>query len=65
VRFGPFRLNQRAELVPEQSGAATRLRLSIDTSAQGPIRMIVPLLRARFRKTMTQSLRTIAALLEP
>ena len=64
VRFGPFRLDQRAEFVPEQGGTATRLRLSIDTSAQGPIRMIVPLLRGRFRKTMTQSLRTVAALLE-
>ena len=64
VRFGPFRLHQRAELVPEQGGTATRLRLSIDTSAQGPIRMIVPFLRGRFRKTMTQSLRTIAGLLE-
>ena len=64
VRFGPFRLDQRAEFIPEQGGTATRLRLSIDTSAQGPIRMIVPLLRGRFRKTMTQSMRTVAALLE-
>ena len=64
VRFGPFRLDQRAELLPEHGGAATRLRLSVDTSAEGPIRLIVPLLRGRFRKTMTQSLRTIAALLE-
>jgi hypothetical protein len=64
VRFGPLRLNQRAELVPEQGGAATRLRLSVDTGAEGPIRVIVPFLRGRFRKTMTQSLRTIAALLE-
>lgn len=64
VRFGPFQLQQRAELVPEQGGAATRLRLSIDTTAQGPIRVIVPLLRGRFRKTMTHSLRTIAVLLE-
>jgi hypothetical protein len=64
VRFGPFRLDQRAEFVPEQGGAATRLRLSIDTSAQGPIRMIVPFLRGRFRKTMAQSLRTIAVMLE-
>jgi hypothetical protein len=31
VRFGPSRLRQRAELVPEQGGAATRLRLSIET----------------------------------
>ena len=64
VRFGAFRLHQRTELVPEQSGAATRLRLSIDTSAQGPLRVIVPLLRGRFRKTMTRSLSTIATLLE-
>jgi Polyketide cyclase / dehydrase and lipid transport len=64
VRFGPFQLQQRAELVSEQGGTATRLRLSIDTTAQGPIRVIVPLLRGRFRKTMTHSLRTIAALLE-
>jgi hypothetical protein len=64
VRFGQFRLHQQAELVPEERGAATRLRLSIDTSAHGPIRVIVPLLRGRFRKTMTQSLGTIAALLE-
>jgi hypothetical protein len=64
VRFGSFRLNQQAELIPQQGGATTRLRLSIDTSAQGPIRMIVPLLRRRFRKTMAQSLSTIATLLE-
>jgi hypothetical protein len=64
VRFGPFRLDQRAELIPERGGAATRLRLSIDTTAHGPVRVILPLLRPRFRKTMTQSLRTIAALLE-
>ena len=64
VRFEPFRLHQRAEFAPEQRGAATRLRLSVDTSAHGPIRVIVPLLRGRFRKTMAQSLRTIAAMLE-
>jgi hypothetical protein len=64
VRFGAFRLDQRAELIPERGGAATRLRLSIDTTAHGPIRVMLPLLRARFRKTMTQSLRTIATLLD-
>jgi hypothetical protein len=64
VRFGPFRLDQRADLIPEQGGTATRLRLSIDTSAEGPTAMILPLLRGRFRKTMTRSLSTIAALLE-
>jgi hypothetical protein len=64
VRFGPFRLDQRAELIPERDGAATRLRLSIDTTAHGPVRVILPLLCPRFRKSMTQSLSTIAALLE-
>ncbi len=64
VRFGPFRLDQRAEFIAERGGAATRLRLCVDTAAHGPLRVIVPLLRGRFRKTMTQSLRTIAALLE-
>jgi hypothetical protein len=64
VRFGPFRLDQRADFVPERDGAATRLRLSIDTSARGLIGVVVPLLRGRFRKTMTDSLETVAALLE-
>jgi hypothetical protein len=64
VRLGPLRLDQRAELIPERGGAATRLRLSIDTTARGPVRLMLPLLRPRFRKTMTQSLRTIAALLD-
>jgi hypothetical protein len=64
VRFGSFRLDQRAELIPEQGGTATRLRLSIDTSAKGPTALILPLLRGRFRRTMAQSLGTIAALLE-
>jgi polyketide cyclase/dehydrase/lipid transport protein len=64
VRFGAFRLQQRADLIPEQGGAATRVRLSVDTTARGPVRIIVPLLRGQFRKTMTQSLGTIAALLE-
>jgi creatinine amidohydrolase len=60
VRFGPFRLDQRAEFMPEDGGASTRLQLSIDASAHGPVRMLVPLLRGRFRKTMTRSLRTVA-----
>jgi hypothetical protein len=64
VRFGAFQLDQRAEFLPEQGGTATRLRLSIGTRARGPVRVIVPLLRGRFRKTMSQSLATIAALLE-
>jgi hypothetical protein len=64
VQFGSFRLHQRVELAPEQGGAATRLRLSIQTRASGPLKLMVPLLRSRFRKTMEQSLETIASLLE-
>ena len=64
VQFGPFRLHQRVDLAPEQGGAATRLRLSIEARAKGPIKLMVPLLRSRFRKTMEQSLTTIASLLE-
>ena len=64
VRFGSFLLKQRAEVIPERSGAATRLRLTIETNASGPMRFLVPLLRGRFRKTMEQSLATIADLLQ-
>ena len=64
VRFGRFILNQRAELIPEQGGAATRLRLVIETRASGSMRLLVPLLRSRFRRTMEHSLAVIASLLE-
>jgi hypothetical protein len=64
VEFGPFLLRQRVEVVPENDGAATRLQLSIDTRARGPIKILVPLLRGRFRRTMEQSLTTIGTLLD-
>ena len=64
VRFGAIRLDQRAQFIPEDGGAATRLRLSITTTARGPVALLLPLLGGRFRKTMTQSLRRIKALLE-
>ena len=64
VRFGRFILNQRAELISEQGGAATRLRLVIETRASGSMRLLVPLLRGRFRRTMEHSLAVIANLLE-
>ena len=64
VRFGSFLLKQQAEVIPEPSRDATRLRLTIQTMASGPMRFLVPLLRGRFRKTMKQSLATIADLLE-
>jgi hypothetical protein len=64
VRFGSFRLDQQAEFIAERGGAATRLRLSIDTRAKGPLAVILPLFRGRFRKRMALSLRTIATMLE-
>jgi uncharacterized protein YndB with AHSA1/START domain len=64
VEFGPFLLRQRVALAPESDGAATRLQLSIDTRARGPIKAIVPLLRGRFRRTMEQSLTAIGTLLD-
>jgi len=63
VHFGTFALRQAVDLSPEQEGAATRLRLSIDTHAKGPLNLLLPLLRHRFRKTMTRSLATIDALM--
>ena len=64
VRFGAFALHQAVDLLPERGGAATRLRLSIEARARGPIRLLLPLLRGRFRRTMTRSLATIESLLE-
>jgi Polyketide cyclase / dehydrase and lipid transport len=57
-RFGPFTLWQRASLEPVPGGA-TRLHLAIDTAATGPIRLLLPLLKPQFRKTMAASLLTI------
>ena len=64
VQFGPFLLHQRVELTPDQGGATTRLQLSVETRAKGPVRLMLPLLRSRFRKTMEQSLTRIASFLE-
>lgn len=64
VDFGQFRLNQDVELVPEEGGAATRLSLGIETTAQGPLRLLLPLMRPRFRATMERSVAAIAALVE-
>jgi hypothetical protein len=57
-RFGPFTLRQRASLEPAPGGA-TRLHLAIDTAVTGPIRLLLPLLKPQFRKTMAASLLTI------
>ena len=57
-RFGPFRLHARATLAPV-APASTRLELVVDTHARGVVRLLLPLLRGTFRKTMARSLRII------
>jgi len=57
-RFGPFTLHARATLAPV-APASTRLELVIDTHARGPIRLLLPLMKGTFRKTMIRSLRII------
>jgi hypothetical protein len=39
--------------------ASTRLELVIDTHARGAIRLLLPLMRGTFSKTMARSLRII------
>ncbi len=57
-RFGPFALHQHALCEP-LAGGGTRILLTIDTRAAGPMRLLLPLFRGRFQKTMAASLRTI------
>jgi Polyketide cyclase / dehydrase and lipid transport len=57
-RFGPFTLHAQAMLAPV-APASTRLELVIDTRARGAIRLLLPLMRGTFRKTMARSLRII------
>jgi hypothetical protein len=57
-RFGPFTLHQRAVLEPV-STRRTRLHLTIDTQAKGPIRFLLPLFKRQFRTTMASSLLAI------
>ena len=57
-RFGPFTLHQRATFEKRNDGG-TRLYLSIATEARGPIRLLLPLLKGQFRKTMAASLESI------
>jgi hypothetical protein len=62
-RFGPFVLHQRAVCQPLPAGG-TSIELTIDTRAAGPMRLLLPLLRTRFRNTMAASLRTIKQYVE-
>jgi uncharacterized protein YndB with AHSA1/START domain len=59
TEFGPFRLRQRVTCAPTADGG-TRLTLAIETRARGPFRVLLPLLRRRFLRTMRSSLQTIA-----
>ena len=58
VEFGPFRLHQQAICSPEATGG-THLTLVIDTHATGPLRLLLPMMRPRFAKTMRTSLGSI------
>jgi len=58
AEFGPFRLDQRAHFSGNANGG-THLTLEIDNHARGPARLLLPLLRPRFTRTMRQSLRSI------
>jgi hypothetical protein len=64
VDFGQFELKQGVELVPEEAGAATRVLLSIESTAHGFLGLLLPLMRPRFRSTMERSVAAIAALVE-
>ena len=57
-RFGPFTLEARTTFAPV-APASTRLQLVIDTHARGVIRLLLPLMRGTFRKTMVKSLSII------
>jgi Polyketide cyclase / dehydrase and lipid transport len=57
-QFGPFTLHAQARFAPV-APASTRLELVIDTHARGAIRLLLPLMRGAFRKTMARSLRII------
>jgi hypothetical protein len=57
-RFGPFTLHARATFEPV-APASTRLELVIDTHGRGVIRLLLPVMRGTFRKTMARSLRSI------
>ncbi len=58
VDHGSFRLEQSALCSPGATGG-TDLVLVIDSRASGVLRLVLPLMRARFARTMRASLRTI------
>jgi len=61
--IGPFTLDMTCSL--DAVGADhTRLRLHAATEARGPMRLIAPLLKPIFKRTMRRSLATIKTLVE-
>ncbi len=58
VEFGPFRLDQQLSCSPGATGG-THLVVVIDNRAKGPLRLLLPLMRPRFARTMQASLRSI------
>lgn len=63
VSFGPFVLHQQVAIEPE-SPDSSHVILAIDSQATGVMRVLLPLLRSTFRRTMTESLHRIKAMVE-
>ena len=63
VSFGPFVLDERATVEPV-GALSSQLTLTIDNQATGLMRVLLPLLRGRFRRTMTESVRRIKDMVE-
>lgn len=61
--IGPFAVHMRCSFAP-LGPSETRLDLRSDVAAQGPMRLVAPLLRPVFRRTMARSLATIRSLVE-
>jgi hypothetical protein len=58
VHHGTFRLEQEVLCSPGTTGG-TDLVLVIDSRASGALRLVLPLMKARFHRTMRASLRSI------
>jgi hypothetical protein len=63
VSFGPFTLHQSVTIEPVGTDSS-RLTLTINTQATGPTRLLLPLLRGVFARTMRESLRRIKEMVE-
>jgi hypothetical protein len=63
ARFGPFVLHQDLTLDPIDS-RRTRLTLVIESRATGFVRILLPVLRGRFARTMRESLDRIKEMVE-